>query len=66
SKPIPLVLQHCTPDGCLGAVQLSATQTDELLKAKEVSVVMLPSGATQPIAFSVNMEGFVKEVKLLP
>ncbi|MBF0629025.1 MAG: invasion associated locus B family protein [Magnetococcales bacterium] len=66
SKPIPLVLQHCTPDGCLGAVQLSATQTDELFKAKEVSVVMLPSGTTQPISFNVNMEGFVKEVKLLP
>ncbi|MBF0215025.1 MAG: invasion associated locus B family protein [Magnetococcales bacterium] len=66
SKLIPLVLQHCTPDGCLGAVQLSSTQTDELFKAKEVSVIMLPSGATQPISFNVNMEGFVKEVKLLP
>ncbi|MBF0192683.1 MAG: invasion associated locus B family protein [Magnetococcales bacterium] len=66
TTPIPLVLQHCTPDGCLGAVHLSATQTDELLKAKDVSVIMLPSGATQPIAFNLNMEGFVKEVKLLP
>ncbi|MBF0132777.1 MAG: invasion associated locus B family protein [Magnetococcales bacterium] len=65
-KPFPLVLQHCTPDGCLGAAQLNAPQTEGLLKAKEVSVIMLPSGATQPISFDVNMDGFAKEVKLLP
>ncbi len=65
-KPIPLILQNCTPDGCLGAVQLSPAQTEELLKTKEVSVIMLPSGATQPISFNVNMEGFAKEVKQLP
>ncbi|MBF0143108.1 MAG: invasion associated locus B family protein [Magnetococcales bacterium] len=65
-KPIPLVLQNCTPDGCLAAVQLSASQTKNLLKAKEVSVVMVPGGASQPISFSVNMEDFAKEVRKLP
>ncbi|MBF0460238.1 MAG: invasion associated locus B family protein [Magnetococcales bacterium] len=66
NKPINLILQNCTPDGCLAAVQLDVTQTEDLLRAKEVSVIMLPSGATQPISFNVNMEGFAKEVKRLP
>ncbi len=64
-KSLPLVMQHCTPAGCLGAVQLDAATEQQLRKSKSVTVVVLPMGTTTAIAFPVNMDGFEKELKLL-
>ncbi len=60
-----LVLQYCTPGGCLAAGQLDDKELARLRKATVINVLARQTDNTKNIAFPVKMEGFDSEFKAI-
>jgi invasion protein IalB len=48
----------CVPNGCLAPVSFPTAATDALKKAKTLTITATPSGGSEPVTFTLALDGF--------